>query len=163
MSDTFAVTVPASAAIESVLYPRAVLRGFTTRFDAFGRPERLEGIAKLNDDLRFLIKRVLQARALLKITLSEADLGNVAKLLQDEIEDAANWWPGQETPVSLSEVKITLRSVTALGGLEVQALEGDGDLLIRVGYVERSTGVIVTVDGEDALVVPFGAFFRRGQ
>jgi hypothetical protein len=145
------------------IQPGVALRGFDTRFDAFGRPARLEGREKLNSDLGFLIKRVLLARGLLKITLSESDLGNIAKLLQDEIEDPQNWWVGQATPVSLSEVKITLRSESKVGGIEVTPLEGDGDLEIKVGYVERATGVVVAVDGADALIIPFGAFLRRSS
>jgi hypothetical protein len=138
-----------------------VLRGFTNKLSAFGAPMRLEGRAKLESDMGFIVRRVLLARGLLKITLSEADLGNVSKILTDELENPENWWAGQSTPISLSEVRVTRRSVTAVGGVTASEVGDDGDLEIRIGYTERTTGVVVSVEGADALVIPFGAYFSQ--
>ena len=134
-----------------------LLRGFTTRFDAFGRPLELAGRGMLEEDISFLVRRILTTRGLLRMTFSESDLGNVAKLLQEEIENPENWWSGQATPISLSQVLITLRTVTKVGGVSISSAD-DGNLQIQIGYTERATGVVVRVDGGDALVIPFGSF-----
>jgi hypothetical protein len=133
------------------------LQGMGSRFGPFGAPEYLTGRAKLEDDITRICLRVLYERALLRVTLSEADLGNISKMLEDAVQDSENWWPGQEAPVSLVEVKISVRNVKVTHGVTVDASE-DGNLEINVGYFEQSTGVIVQVDAGDALVIPFGSF-----
>ena len=153
-------TIPAVPAQPPINPATTVLRGFTTRFE-LGAPKRLVGADKLRDDLRFIIQRTLLINGLLKLVLNDAALGNVSKLLKTAIENTDNWWPGQALPVKLSDLKITLRKATRVGGVTLDA-DDAGNLEIRVGYIENATGVTINVDGQDALVVPFDATLAGG-
>lgn len=130
------------------------LKGFSLKLKN-GRPEQLTGRAKLEHDIGLIVYSVLKDDGLLKRTLSDADRGFLSKRIKDELEDPRNWWSAQSTPISFSQVQITRRTVSSVGGVEVS---GAGDeWLIRIGYTELSTGVQIDVDGRDALIIPFGA------
>jgi hypothetical protein len=145
-------TVPVSA-------PQEVLRGFTNRLDGFGRPKRLEGRDKLESTMGFIVLELLLQRGLLRQTLSETDRGGVAAQIREALEDPANWWPEQLAPVSLSEVRITRRSVSAAGGVRA-ASDPEGNLQIEIEYGEVTTGVVVPT-APRTLVIPFGAYAQE--
>lgn len=150
---------PPPEPVTPVSAPQEVLRGFTNRLDGFGRPRRLEGRDKLESTMGFIVLELLLQRGLLRQTLSETDRGGIAAQIQEALEDPANWWPEQLAPVSLSEVRITRRSVQAAGGV---AAEGDpeGNLQIEIEYAEVTTGVVVPTETR-TLVIPFGAYAQE--
>lgn len=156
------LTIPAAPFVPSVdPFPKNELRGFTNRF-LFGRPERLEGRAKIEDDLRFIVNQVLEEKARLKISMSAPERGMIAKWVQSAINDSSRWWPGQAAPVTTSQVVVLASNEDpfTIGGVST-SLNSTGDgLTVRVGYVERNLGIIVDVDGAEALVVPFGSLRR---
>ncbi|HXF03766.1 MAG TPA: hypothetical protein VNJ87_00105, partial [Candidatus Macondimonas sp.] len=139
--------------------PQEVLRGFTNRLDGFGRPKRLEGRDKLESTMGFIVLELLLQRGLLRQTLSETDRGGVAAQIREALEDPANWWPEQLAPVSLSEVRITRRSVWAAGGARVTS-DPEGNLQIEIEYGEVTTGVVVPT-APRTLVIPFGAYAQE--
>lgn len=153
-------TIPGSGANQATIPIGAnvVLRGIALRWDGFGKVAELTGRRKLEDDLRFIVHYVLRTRGLLKTTFSQSDLGNLAALLKREIENTERWWPGQEAPLSMSEVKVTLNDIQPLGGVSFQTGD-EGNLTITIGYTEASTGVRVGLESGEALQIPFDSYF----
>jgi hypothetical protein len=112
------------------------LRGFATRL-LHGRPKRLVGNPKLEDDITFIALGVLLQSGLLRTSLAPAQRGLLA--------------------ISLSDVRITRRSITPVGGVVVGRGDEEGNLEVIVSYSEQSVGVEVS-QGAEQVVIPFGAF-----
>jgi hypothetical protein len=132
------------------------LRGFATRL-LHGRPKRLVGNPKLEDDITFIALGVLLQSGLLRTSLAPAQRGLLADQIREALEDEANWFPGQPVPISLSDVRITRRSITPVGGVVVGRGDEEGNLEVIVSYSEQSVGVEVS-QGAEQVVIPFGAF-----
>jgi hypothetical protein len=158
-SSTFTIPGNNGTFVGAVPQSNVVLRGLSLSYDGFGKPRELEGKQKLEDDMKFIIHRVLSERGLLKTTFNEADLGNLSKLLSDELESSENWWLGQAVPVSLSELKITLRDVEKLDGVSFDRGNAEGLLMIVISYTERSKGVDIRTSDGNTLYIPFDSFY----
>jgi hypothetical protein len=133
------------------------LRGMGTKLDRLGRPERLEGRAKLESDIAFIALGVLLERGLLKTALTAAQRGDLAADIVTALEDSNNWFIGQQTPITLGAVEITRRGSRRVTGVAVVGGDSEGNLDIVVTYAQRSVGIEVP-SNEQTVVIPFGGF-----
>jgi hypothetical protein len=132
------------------------LRGFDHIGYSMQRPKRSSGLSKLENGIWYIVNRVLLQNTL-RIRLVASEQGLLAARIKRELENPANWWAGQETPIILEKIVITRRDIARIGGVAIQA-DSDGDLVVQVNYLERSTGIEVPRDGLSTLIIPFGAF-----
>ncbi len=131
-----------------------VLTGFKTQL-GLKSPRLASGQAKLEDDIKRLVLRVLYAEGLLRTTLTPSDLGSLAAQIESELVDPDNWWVGQAVPVSASGFQIGIQDTGAAG---VTFIARDEDSLeVIVNYSSLARSVLVDFDGIGQVVVPFEA------
>jgi hypothetical protein len=131
------------------------LRGISTQYRN-GGAWVLEGDAKLFDDVRRIALKTV--KTWIGRVLSEADRGLLALEVSEQLENPANWWDGQPSPVILSEIVITATAVTQNKGIRV--LSNEDTVTIKINYTERETGIRVDANSVEAIIVPFGAIGR---
>jgi hypothetical protein len=158
MSDRSYVPLALMSDAEAVasLADSSILRGFTLRFE-LGRPARLIGTPKLEDDIALIIEDILLSRGLLRTTLTSGQQGLLAKTIKDALEDPGNWFAGQDTPIRIGKVVVTRREARKIGGVTIAASDS-GNLAVDIQYLERDVGIEVERTGMTSLVIPLGAF-----
>jgi hypothetical protein len=153
MADRSVLSITLPAASNAGFSPgnqRVVLAGVGNGY-ANGKPERLVGRDKLEDDIGRIIQRVTRENAWLQMGMTASEFGTLSELIRVELENPVNWWFGQSAPISVSKINIDFFGVTEIGGVRASAKTRD-KLSLKIDYVEVQTGTRVTSD----LIIPFG-------
>jgi hypothetical protein len=147
-SDVLVVQIGARQ-IEIAEKPQIFLSGLGTKF-VNGKPEILKGKPKLEDNISRIVHRTARQNGWLTMSLTDSNLGALAELVRQDLENDTNWWVGQKVPISVSSININFFGVTNIGG--VTAKKENGKIKLDIQYVEISTGTQVTTE----LVIRFG-------